>query len=143
MMNLGAFGFVMAIEGKKGASTDIKDCNGLGIKHPLIGFSIAIIMLSLIGIPPLAGFTAKYYLFNNALKNGFLWLTIIALINRVISAYYYLRVLVHIYMIDPEKTSEDTILSNNPKIMAILMMIGLILVGVFPGLMLFLGDSFK
>src|SRR2546422_358316 len=110
MMNLGVFGLVMGLEEKWGAKTGIEDYNGLGFKQPILGFCMVIFMLSLTGIPPLAGFMAKFYLFSYALKNGYIWLTVIALINSVISAYYYLRVLIHLYMVaDDPKSSVKTL----------------------------------
>jgi NADH-quinone oxidoreductase subunit N len=64
---------------------------------------MAVFMFSLAGIPPLAGFIGKFYIFSAAVKQGFIWLTIIGVLNSLIAAYYYLRVTVVMYMRDPVK----------------------------------------
>jgi len=65
--------------------------------------AMAIFMLSLAGIPPLAGFVGKFYVFSAAVKQGFIWLTIIGVLNSLVSVYYYLRVTVFMYMKEPVK----------------------------------------
>jgi NADH-quinone oxidoreductase subunit N len=76
---------------------DINSLNGLAKTNPLLALAMTIAFLSLAGIPPLAGFFAKYYLFTIAMKAGYGWLVIIALINSLIAAYYYLKVINAMY----------------------------------------------
>jgi NADH-quinone oxidoreductase subunit N len=103
LMNLGAFGVVIAYGTKKEENVLIKDYAGLGFKYPLLGFCMSIFMFSLAGIPPLSGFMGKFYIFSSAIKEGYIWLTIIGVLNSLVSVYYYLRITVLMYMLEPEK----------------------------------------
>lgn len=80
---------------------DIGAFNGLGKSHPMLAGLLTIGMLSLAGIPPFAGFLAKYYVFSEAFRNGFMTLTMIAIITSAVSAYYYLKVVLAMYTKDP------------------------------------------
>ena len=89
--NLGAFIAVIAVTNKTG-SDDIESFAGMGSRAPLISLALTLCLISLIGLPPTAGFLAKFYLFNAAVHHDLVWLVIIAVVNTAISAYYYLRV---------------------------------------------------
>jgi NADH-quinone oxidoreductase subunit N len=103
LMNLGAFAIVI-IYGKRGEENIlVTDYAGAGFKYPWLSAAMAVFMFSLAGIPPLAGFIGKFYIFSAAVKGGFIWLTIIGVLNSLIAAYYYLRVTVVMYMRDPVK----------------------------------------
>lgn len=103
VMNLGAFAVVI-IYGKKGEENIlITDYAGSGFKYPFLSAAMVVFMFSLAGIPPLAGFIGKFYIFSAAVKQGFIWLTIIAVLNSVVATYYYLRVTVVMYMREPVK----------------------------------------
>ena len=103
LMNLGAFAVVI-LYGKKGEENIlISDYAGAGFKYPFLSVAMTIFMFSLAGIPPLAGFVGKFYIFSAAVKQGFIWLTIIAVLNRLVAVYYYLRVTVIMYMSEPVK----------------------------------------
>jgi len=97
IMNLGVFGciFLMKKDGKY--CEDIKDLAGISKQNPLLAISFLIIMFSLAGIPPLAGFFAKFYVFMSVIENGMYALAIIGLLSTVISAFYYLRIIKIIY----------------------------------------------
>jgi NADH-quinone oxidoreductase subunit N len=98
-MTLGAFALVSAIE-KKGITRGLEegDYAGLGLQHPFLGFSMAVFMFSLAGIPPTGGFFAKYYVFSAAVDRGLTSLAVIGVLNSAVSLYYYLRVIVAMYM---------------------------------------------
>jgi len=97
-MNLGAFG-VLAYLSKDGKECEtFEDVSGLWQRKPLTAIALGVFMFSLAGIPPTVGFFAKYRVFLSAVKAEFYWLAIIGILNSVISAYYYLRVLVYAYM---------------------------------------------
>jgi NADH-quinone oxidoreductase subunit N len=103
LMNLGAFAIVI-LYGKKGEENIlVTDYAGAGFKYPWLSAAMAVFMFSLAGIPPLAGFIGKFYIFSAAVKQGFIWLTIIGVLNSLIATYYYLRVTVVMYMRDPVK----------------------------------------
>jgi len=102
-MNLGAFAVVMAFGNQGEDNLDIGDYAGLGSRYPLLGFAMTVFMLSLAGIPPLAGFMGKFYIFSAAVKEGYVGLAVVGVINSLISVYYYLRVTVMMYMRKPAK----------------------------------------
>lgn len=96
LMNIGAFAVIMHFEGST-KSTELSDLSGQGFKHPFLGFLMIIFMFALAGVPPTSGFTGKFYIFTGAIQSGYVSLAIIGVINSAISAYYYLRVLIHLY----------------------------------------------
>jgi len=91
MANLGAFIAIIAISNKVDSDL-IADYSGMGRRAPLLGLALTLCLISLTGLPPTAGFLAKFYLFNTAVQHDLTWLVIIAVINTAISAYYYFRV---------------------------------------------------
>jgi len=91
LANLGVFIAVIAIS-KRVNSDQIADYSGIGPRAPLLSLAMTLCLVSLTGLPPTAGFLAKFYLFNAAVYQGLFWLVIIAVINTAISAYYYFRV---------------------------------------------------
>jgi len=102
-MNIGAFTVVILL-GKKGKeNTLISDYAGVGYHHPLVAVAMAIFMFSLAGVPPTAGFMAKFYVFSAAVKANYYWLAVIGVLNSAVAAYYYLRVLIYMYFREPEK----------------------------------------
>ncbi len=103
-MNLGAFLVVMLIANKIG-SENIDDYKGLGYSIPFLGTVLAIFLVSLTGLPPTAGFIAKLYLFVALVDAKMIVVAIIALLNTVVSLYYYIRVLKNMYLVkDVNKT---------------------------------------
>ncbi len=96
--NLGAFAIVVALDRGAEAHDRIADYRGLARDHPGLAAAMALCLLSLTGVPPLAGFVAKFYIFAAALNAGLVWLVVIAVLNSVISAYYYVGVIVAMYM---------------------------------------------
>jgi NADH-quinone oxidoreductase subunit N len=130
-MNLGAFGIVLFYGQKGEANVEIADYAGLGFRYPFLGAAMAIFMFSLAGIPPLAGFMGKFYLFGAAIKSGYVWLTIIGVMNSLVSVFYYFRVTVIMYMKEPVK---DVVLEYAGPIMVVLIiaLVGTIQIGLFP-----------
>ena len=102
-MNLGAFAVVIAFGNKGEDNLAISDYAGLGSRFPALAFVMTLFMLSLAGIPPLSGFMGKFYIFSAAVKEGYIGLAVIGVINSLISVYYYLRVTVMMYMKKPER----------------------------------------
>jgi NADH-quinone oxidoreductase subunit N len=100
--NFGAWGVVIALEKTEGKGLELDDYAGLGRKYPALAAAMAIFMLSLTGIPPTLGFVGKFYLFRAAVEGQFYLLAIIGVLTSLISAYYYLRVVVIMYMRDGE-----------------------------------------
>ena len=131
-MNLGAFTVVILL-GKKGEeNTLISDYAGLGFGHPLLAVAMAIFMFSLAGVPPTAGFMAKFYVFSAAVKANYYWLAVIGVLNSAVAAYYYLRVLIYMYFREPEK--ELTIGGFSPAaVLAVIISVwGVLHIGILP-----------
>ena len=100
-MNVGAFAVACAVERRDEYSTTMRDYAGLSQREPLLAAAMAVFMLSLTGIPPLVGFWGKLFVFGAAVEAGMSWLAVVGVIASAISAYYYLRVVVQMYMRDP------------------------------------------
>ena len=101
LMNLGAFYVVMLVANKTG-SEDIEAYRGLGYRAPFVGIAFTVFLLSLTGIPPTAGFVGKLYLFAALINAKMFWLAIVAVLNSVVSLYYYVRILRNMFLRDPE-----------------------------------------
>jgi NADH-quinone oxidoreductase subunit N len=98
LMNLGAFLILSLLSGKGDLEVSLHDLGGLAERRPGLAAVLSLFLLSLTGIPLTGGFTAKFYLFGSALKNGLTGLVVIAVLNSAVSAYYYLRPIVYMYM---------------------------------------------
>ena len=103
VMNLGAFGCIFMMKRENVFFENINDLSGLSKNHPLLAFSFLIILFALAGIPPLAGFFAKFYIFMSVIKAEMYALAIIGLVTTVISAFYYLKIIKIIYFDKPKK----------------------------------------
>ncbi|MFC2062575.1 NADH-quinone oxidoreductase subunit N [Chloroflexota bacterium] len=131
LTNLGAFIAIITISNKTNSDM-IADYSGMGKRAPLLALGLTLCLVSLIGMPPAAGFMAKFYIFSAAVQHGLLWLVVIAVINSVISAYYYLRVVKVMWMGKP--ASEEGIPSSGTlKVALSLSCLGVLLLGLIPG----------
>lgn len=130
LMNLGAFYVVMLIANKTG-SENIDDYNGLGSKAPFLGVALAIFLVSLTGLPPTAGFIAKLYLFIALVDADMIGVAFIALLNTVISLYYYVRVLKHMYLTKSEREIEPIIPSTGNLVYVLLLLVPILIFGVY------------
>ena len=101
--NLGAFAVIIAVS-KAIGSEEIEDYSGLNRRSPFLAFAMLIFLLSLAGVPPLAGFIGKLYIFVAAIKEGLYTLITVGLINIVISMYYYLIVVKKMYISEPHRS---------------------------------------
>ena len=102
LMNLGVFGLVVLLESKGYACESVDDFNGLSRKNPLAAAAMVVFLLSLAGIPPTAGFVGKYFLFSAAMKAGWVWLTLLAVLMSAVSLFYYFRIVRAMYMVEGE-----------------------------------------
>ncbi len=95
---------MIALERAEGKGLQLEDYYGLGKKYPVLAAAMLVFMLSFIGVPPTIGFMGKFYLFRTVLEGGYTWLAVIGVLTSILSAYYYLRVVVNMYMRegDPE-----------------------------------------
>jgi len=107
VMNFGFFSCLFMLKRNDKYHENIDDLSGLSKNHPLIALSLLVILFSLAGIPPLAGFFAKFYIFKAVLQQSMYYLAIIGLLSTVIAAFYYLRIVKAMYF-DLEKEKYDT-----------------------------------
>jgi NADH-quinone oxidoreductase subunit N len=106
LTSFGAWGVVIALEQKEGKGLAISDYAGLGRKYPPLAAAMTIFMLSLTGFPPTLGLVGKFYLFRAVIAGGYISLAIIGVVTSLISAYYYLRVVVTMYMQEGEPETD-------------------------------------
>ena len=106
IMNLGLFSCLLMMKRNDVYYEDINDLSGMSKNHPLLALSMLIILFSLAGIPPLAGFFAKFYIFISVIEQSMYFLAIVGLLSTVVAAFYYLRIIKIIYF-DPEKEKFD------------------------------------
>ena len=99
-MNFGAFTVAMVVAEHTG-SYDLKAFSGLAQRNLGLSLMMAFFLLSLAGIPPMAGFIGKFYLFASAIKGGYIWLAVIGVLNSVVSVYYYLRIAYQMFFVEP------------------------------------------
>ena len=107
VMNLALFSCMFMMRRNENYFENIDDLSGLSKNHPILSFSMLIILFSLAGIPPLAGFFAKFYIFKAVIEQSMYFLAIVGLLSTVIAAFYYLRIIKIIYF-DPKKEKYDT-----------------------------------
>jgi NADH-quinone oxidoreductase subunit N len=137
---LGAFGVVAVVEEATGGDT-ISDFAGLSRRAPVPSFCMLIFLLSLAGIPPLAGFFGKFYLFSAVLTStpgtlGLLWLVVLAIAMSAVSLYYYLKVLKYIYVTDPPAGTAPIRVSALRQVVLCLIALSVVLLGCAPNLLL-------
>ncbi len=138
LTNMGAFIAVIAISNKIN-SDEISDYAGMFRRAPVLALALTFCLISLIGMPPAAGFMAKFYIFSSAVQNDLLWLVIIAVINSVISAYYYLRV-VKVMWFGQVMSTEKVPSTAAPRVALFICVLGVLLLGVIPGALMRLAE---
>ena len=139
LTNLGAFIAIIAISNKID-SDEIADYAGMAKRAPTLSLALALCLISLLGIPPTAGFVAKVFIFSAGVNHGLIWLVVIAVINTVISAYYYLRVVRVMYLGAP--LSEEQVPSSGTLRAALsFACLGVLALGIYPWMVLRLAET--
>jgi NADH-quinone oxidoreductase subunit N len=134
VMNLAAFGGVIAFEQGERERLTFADLAGAAQQKPWAAAAIAIALLSLAGFPPFAGFVGKFFVFNAAVTNGYVWLAIVGVLNSLVSVYYYLGPVVRMYMNPPSENWQLT-RARTPALLAatvVLVVLLTIVIGLFP-----------
>jgi len=134
-MTLGAFAIVALLRKGGLEGEELEDFTGLSKRHKGAAFLMLIFMVSLAGIPPTAGFIGKFYLFMSAVNAGLVWLAVVGLIFAAVSAFYYFRVVMVMYMREPSPTQElETRLALSPATTVVLACAvgGVVLLGIYP-----------
>jgi len=130
-MTLGAFGIVLMLRKSGEEGEEISDLVGLYKRHPIAAFTMLVFMFSLAGIPPFGGFLAKFYIFFAVIHAGYAWLAVVGIIFAAIGAFYYLRIVMLMYMKDPEASVEFT--SSSMGRIGLLLTAGMtVFLGVYP-----------
>ncbi|HYN87190.1 MAG TPA: proton-conducting transporter membrane subunit, partial [Ardenticatenaceae bacterium] len=134
-MNLGAFACIIAISEGTRERINVDDYAGLAGRRPFLAAALSAFLLSLAGFPPLAGFFAKFYVFLAGVDAGLTWLVVVGVLNSVVSVFYYARIIVAMYMRDPdeEQLGRPGWLTTAGLILALL---GVIILGLFPSAVL-------
>jgi NADH-quinone oxidoreductase subunit N len=141
LMKVGAF-LVLAHLGQTGEKRlEIQDYAGLGQKQPVLAACFSLFLLSLLGLPATGGFLGKFFAFQAALDSRIVWLVVIAAINSVVGAYYYLRVIVAMYFWEPSKEYTPTKVAPALIVALIVAAAGTIYLGLFPARVLLLAKS--
>ena len=130
--NLAAFGIVMTFSHVVG-SDEISAYSGLSRRKPWLGLAMLVAFLSLAGMPPLAGFVAKIFVFAAAVKVGLVWLAFVGVINSIIGLYYYLTVLKYVYLFRSDDESKPLVISRPYSIALTILIFGIILIGTLFG----------
>jgi NADH-quinone oxidoreductase subunit N len=134
-MTFGAFAIaaMLRIDGNEG--DEIEDFTGLSKRHPIVALLMLIFMVSLAGLPPTAGFIAKFYVFMSAVEAGMTWLAVIALIFAAVSAYFYLRLVMVMYMREPSDAADSApqlVMSPALSIVLACAVTGVVIFGIYP-----------
>ena len=129
----GAFGAILLLERNGREAVQLADYGGLATRHPVLAVALSVFLLSLIGIPPTAGFVGKFYLFGAAVKSGYVWLAVIGVLNSAVAAYYYLRLIVFMYMREPEGAPTVMAPSFSGALALVVALWGVVQLGVAPG----------
>jgi NADH-quinone oxidoreductase subunit N len=140
-MNIGAFACVILLGRKGQENLEIESYAGLSGRHPFVALSMTIFLLSLTGVPPLAGFMGKFYVFSTAVKAGYVWLAVIGVLNSVVAAYYYLRVVMYMYFREPVKELGAIDICPSYVFVILLCIFFLLYMGIFPRPFMLLAEA--
>ncbi len=139
LMNMGAFGVIISLRRRGIIGDNVDDLTGLGQKEPFMAAMMAIFMLSLGGLPMTGGFIGKYFLFGGLLQRGaedrkswYYWLAGWAILNTVVSFYYYVRFIKVMYLGDRIADNKPLALSPALQVALVVSVIGIIVIGVYP-----------
>jgi len=134
LMTVGAFAVVMLVASRGEEETSLDAYAGLGRRSPALAALMTVFLLSLAGIPPMAGFIAKVTVFTAAIKAGNWPLAVVGVVASVVAAFFYLRVIVYMYMREPADTLEPDA-GLMPRVAAAVLALGTIVLGIFPGIL--------
>jgi len=133
VMNMGAFAVVTLMARSGDRNTSVEDYNGIGFISPVLAFSLSIFLLSLLGMPLTAGFMGKIMVFSAALREGYVWLVVIGVLNTAISAYYYLRLIIVMFFRDRDAPFAAPAVPVSIAIALVITIAGVFYMGLFPG----------
>ncbi len=132
LMNIGAFGVVSMLAKNQNDPQTLDDIAGLGFRRPFYGLALTVCMFSLSGLPPTAGFIAKFYIFKTAVDSGHVTIALIGILTSIVSVYYYLRVVYFLYMKEPPEGYAVPVGGIFATGALAISMIGIFVIGLFP-----------
>jgi NADH-quinone oxidoreductase subunit N len=132
VMNMGAFAVVTLIARGNDRHNAVDDYNGIGFLSPVLAFSLSLFLLSLLGMPLTAGFMGKVMVFTTAVRQGYVWLVVIGVLNTAISAYYYLRLIVVMFFRERNAPWESPRIPTSVAIALVITIVGVFYLGLFP-----------
>jgi len=139
-MNLGAFVLIARLAGAGERRSEVEDYVGLAYKKPGVAACLTVFLLSLGGLPTTAGFLAKFYVFRAAVHSHLILLTVIAVLNGVVSVYYYLRLVVVMYMREGETNVSTAVVPWPLRAALAVSVVGIFYLGLFPNAFLSLAN---
>ena len=135
LMNVGAFILIAHLASTGERLVEIEDYKGLGAERPAVAACLAVLFLSLAGIPTTAGFLGKFYLFRAAMHSHLVGLTVLALLNSTVSVYYYLRVIIAMYMREGKTETSAAVLPWPVRVVLATSILGIFYLGLAPNLL--------
>ena len=136
IMGMGAFGALLLIVSPRNLDEKITRFRGLSVTNPWISVMLLILMLSLAGIPPFAGFWAKWFVLKELIASGMLWLAVVAVVFSLIGAFYYLRIIKYIYFDPNDKVDESISWTKSIAVVFSVNAIAVMVLGLFPGILM-------
>lgn len=133
LMNIGAFGVVSMLAKNQNDPQTLDDIAGLGFRRPFYGLALTVCMFSLSGLPPTAGFIAKFYIFKTAVDSGHVTIALIGILTSIVSVYYYLRVVYFLYMKEAAEGYAVPVGGIFATGALAISIIGIFMIGIFPG----------
>jgi len=133
VMNMGAFAVITLIARAGDRHDKIEDYNGIGFSSPVLAFSLSIFLLSLLGMPLTAGFMGKIVVFGAALREGYVWLVVIGVLNTAVSAYYYLRLIIVMFFRERSTPWDAPKIPAALAVALIITIAAVFYLGLFPG----------
>jgi NADH-quinone oxidoreductase subunit N len=130
LTNIAAFGVIIVFSNLTG-SDELKDLSGLSRRAPFLALAMMLALLSLAGIPPVAGFFGKFFIFRAAVDAGLWWLALIGILNAFIALYYYLNVIKYMYLYRSDDEGVVIPVSRSAKLALGLTVFGIIYLGIF------------
>src|SRR5437667_7751378 len=137
-MNFGAFAVITLLAGPEGDRDRFADLEGPGRRHPVLAVAMTIFMLSLAGFPPSVGFFGKLFLFTAGVSAGYTWLVVLAVLMRVVSVFYYVRVLIPIWTPSPRQDRVPLSISSSATV--VLSGVASLALGIYPTTLLIAGQ---
>jgi NADH-quinone oxidoreductase subunit N len=141
LMNLGVFSIVSVMEREGDKNLSLNDYTGLSKRRPLLALLMAVFLFALAGVPPFAGFFGKYYVFLAAVKANMVWLAVVGVLTSVVSAYYYLRIVVLMYFKEGE-ADVPVRPSLAATVVIVLCAVFVLLLGMFPSVVVQIAQQF-